>query len=204
MQNARTTQLIFPIPALIATISAGITLQPGDIIATGTPAGVGSGFDPPRHLKPGDSVRIQIENVGELTNRVHQERGDRGFFYRWWQQQSEGMRQRVRALVHSGQLEFINGGWVMHDEAVCHYRDVLHHMSLGHRFLRRHFNTSPSIAWQIDPFGHSATQASLITAQGGLDAVFFARADHEDIARRKREGHTSCTRRAGRDRLSPR
>ncbi|CAI7902207.1 unnamed protein product [Closterium sp. NIES-53] len=69
-QNARTTQLIFPIPALIATISAGITLQPGDIIATGTPAGVGSGFDPPRHLKPGDSVRIQIENVGELTNRV--------------------------------------------------------------------------------------------------------------------------------------
>ncbi|CAI5487100.1 unnamed protein product [Closterium sp. Naga37s-1] len=69
-QNARTTQLIFPIPTLIATISAAITLQPGDIIATGTPAGVGSGFDPPRHLKPGDSVRIQIENVGELTNRV--------------------------------------------------------------------------------------------------------------------------------------
>ncbi|CAI5937069.1 unnamed protein product [Closterium sp. NIES-64] len=69
-QNARTTQLIFPIPTLIATISAAITLQPGDIIATGTPAGVGSGFDPQRHLKPGDSVRIQIENVGELTNRV--------------------------------------------------------------------------------------------------------------------------------------
>ncbi|CAI7855376.1 unnamed protein product [Closterium sp. NIES-53] len=93
-------------------------------------------------------------------------------------------------------LHFSNGGWVMHDEAVCHYRDVLHHMSLGHRFLRRHFNTSPSIAWQIDPFGHSATQASLITAQGGLDAVFFARADHEDIARRKRERSTEFVWRA--------
>ncbi|GJP37857.1 hypothetical protein CLOM_g22261 [Closterium sp. NIES-68] len=69
-QNSRTSQLIFPIPTLIATISAGITLQPGDIIATGTPAGVGSGFDPPRHLTEGDSVRIQIENVGELINRV--------------------------------------------------------------------------------------------------------------------------------------
>ncbi|CAI5468058.1 unnamed protein product [Closterium sp. Yama58-4] len=119
-----------------------------------------------------------------------------GFFYRWWQQQSEGMRQRVRALVHSGQLEFINGGWVMHDEAVCHYRDVLHHMSLGHRFLRRHFNITPSIAWQIDPFGHSATQASLITAQGGLHAVFFARADYKDVARRKQERSTEFVWRA--------
>ena len=46
-----------PIPTLIETISAGITLYPGDVIATGTPKGVGLGFDPPRYLQPGDSVR---------------------------------------------------------------------------------------------------------------------------------------------------
>lgn len=69
-QNGRTSQMIFSIPELIETISAGITLQPGDIIATGTPSGVGSGFNPPKHLKPGDFVRIKIEGIGLLENNV--------------------------------------------------------------------------------------------------------------------------------------
>lgn len=69
-QNGRTSQMIFSIPELIEVISAGITLQPGDIIATGTPSGVGSGFNPPKHLMPGDTVRISIEGVGVLENCV--------------------------------------------------------------------------------------------------------------------------------------
>ncbi|KAJ7548486.1 hypothetical protein O6H91_07G014100 [Diphasiastrum complanatum] len=69
-QNGRTSQMIFSIAELIETISAAITLEPGDIIATGTPAGVGSGFNPPRHLSPGDSIRIRIEGIGELHNTV--------------------------------------------------------------------------------------------------------------------------------------
>ncbi|MBJ6725165.1 fumarylacetoacetate hydrolase family protein [Geomesophilobacter sediminis] len=69
-QDARTTDLIFPIPKLIETISAGITLYPGDIIATGTPAGVGIGFQPPRYLQPGDLVRIEIDGIGVLENPV--------------------------------------------------------------------------------------------------------------------------------------
>ncbi|XP_024537846.1 uncharacterized protein LOC9638958 isoform X2 [Selaginella moellendorffii] len=69
-QDGRTSDMIFPIPELIETISAGITLQTGDIIATGTPSGVGSGFDPPKHLLPGDKIRIAIENIGELLNTV--------------------------------------------------------------------------------------------------------------------------------------
>jgi 2-keto-4-pentenoate hydratase/2-oxohepta-3-ene-1,7-dioic acid hydratase in catechol pathway len=69
-QNANTAQLIFDIPTLIETISAGITLQPGDVIATGTPAGVGIGFTPPRFLEPGDSVRIEIQHLGSLENKV--------------------------------------------------------------------------------------------------------------------------------------
>jgi 2-keto-4-pentenoate hydratase/2-oxohepta-3-ene-1,7-dioic acid hydratase in catechol pathway len=69
-QDANTGDLIFDIPALIETISAGITLYPGDVIATGTPKGVGLGFDPPRYLRPGDCVRIAIDGLGILVNRV--------------------------------------------------------------------------------------------------------------------------------------
>ncbi|KWA30749.1 hydrolase [Burkholderia multivorans] len=69
-QNANTRDLIFDIPTLIETLSAGIGLQPGDIIATGTPAGVGIGFTPPRFLKAGDRIRMEIESVGVLENTV--------------------------------------------------------------------------------------------------------------------------------------
>lgn len=69
-QNANTRALIFDVPTLIETISAGITLLPGDIIATGTPAGVGIGFEPPRYLAPGDTVRIEIAGIGVLENPV--------------------------------------------------------------------------------------------------------------------------------------
>jgi 2-keto-4-pentenoate hydratase/2-oxohepta-3-ene-1,7-dioic acid hydratase in catechol pathway len=68
-QDANTRDLIFDIPTLIATLSAGITLAPGDVIATGTPAGVGIGMDPPRFLRPGDEIEIEIEGVGVLANR---------------------------------------------------------------------------------------------------------------------------------------
>ncbi|CAI5959628.1 unnamed protein product [Closterium sp. NIES-65] len=73
-----------------------------------------------------------------------------------------------------------NGGWVMHDEACAHYTDMVHQMAMGHRFLMATFNVTPRIAWQIDPFGHSATQASLITAQAGLEAVFMGRVDQQE------------------------
>jgi 2-keto-4-pentenoate hydratase/2-oxohepta-3-ene-1,7-dioic acid hydratase in catechol pathway len=68
-QDARTTDLIFDIPTLIETCSRGITLLPGDVIATGTPAGVGLGMNPPRWLRHGDVVRIEIDGIGVLENR---------------------------------------------------------------------------------------------------------------------------------------
>jgi 2-keto-4-pentenoate hydratase/2-oxohepta-3-ene-1,7-dioic acid hydratase in catechol pathway len=68
-QDASTQDLIFDIPTLIETCSRGITLMPGDIIATGTPAGVGMGLTPPSWLKHGDVVRIAIDGIGELSNR---------------------------------------------------------------------------------------------------------------------------------------
>lgn len=69
-QNSNTAQLIFDIPRLIATISAGIELQPGDIIATGTPAGVGIGFTPPRFLASGDQLRLTVSGIGDLINTI--------------------------------------------------------------------------------------------------------------------------------------
>jgi len=75
-QDARTTDLIFDIPTLIETCSRGITLLPGDIIATGTPSGVGMGLKPPVFLKAGDTVRIEIDGIGVLENKFKQQGGD--------------------------------------------------------------------------------------------------------------------------------
>lgn len=69
-QSAFVSQLIFDIPALIETLSRVMTLEPGDLIATGTCAGVGIGFDPPRYLKKGDVVAVTIEPIGTLENPV--------------------------------------------------------------------------------------------------------------------------------------
>lgn len=69
-QSSNSKDLIFDIPKLIETISAGITLYPGDIIATGTPAGVGLGFKPPKFLKAGDVVRLEVGGVGVLENTM--------------------------------------------------------------------------------------------------------------------------------------
>ncbi len=70
-QDGRTQDMIFDIPSLIETCSRGITLHPGDVIATGTPAGVGMGFSPPRWLKSGDVVKIEIDGIGAIENRFH-------------------------------------------------------------------------------------------------------------------------------------
>lgn len=67
-QNSNTKNLIFSIPYLIEELSKGMTLLPGDIIATGTPSGVGMGFKPPKYLKSGDIVECEIERIGVLKN----------------------------------------------------------------------------------------------------------------------------------------
>lgn len=69
-QDATTDLLITGIPAIIEELSSGMTLLPGTIIATGTPAGVGMGFDPPKFLSPGDVVECSIEKIGTLRNTV--------------------------------------------------------------------------------------------------------------------------------------
>jgi 2-keto-4-pentenoate hydratase/2-oxohepta-3-ene-1,7-dioic acid hydratase in catechol pathway len=70
LQHSNTRELIFPIPDLIAYLSSVFTLEPGDIVSTGTPAGVGFSHNPPRWLRPGDQVVVSVEGLGELSNPV--------------------------------------------------------------------------------------------------------------------------------------
>ncbi|MED6160733.1 hypothetical protein PIB30_054120 [Stylosanthes scabra] len=107
------------------------------------------------------------------------------FFHRWWVEQSEETQAQVRKLVDAGQLEFINGGWCMHDEAATHYIDMIDQTTLGHLFIKKTFNKVPRAGWQIDPFGHSAVQAYLLGAELGFESVHFARIDYQDRVKRK-------------------
>ena len=70
MQSSNTKNLIFNVPRLVAYLSSVFTFEPGDVIATGTPGGVGFARKPPRYLKDGDEVRVRIEGLGELFNPV--------------------------------------------------------------------------------------------------------------------------------------
>ncbi len=69
-QNGNTAEMIFPVATLVSYISHFMTLLPGDVICTGTPAGVGMGMQPPRYLEPGDVVRIGVEGLGEQCQKV--------------------------------------------------------------------------------------------------------------------------------------
>ena len=69
-QDSNTSEFIFKIPQLIGWLSRGMTLLPGDIVATGTPVGIGSARTPPEFLKPGDIVECEVEGVGLIRNRV--------------------------------------------------------------------------------------------------------------------------------------
>jgi acylpyruvate hydrolase len=73
MQDARTDQLIFSVPALIEMISVAMTLEPGDVIITGTPGGVGAARKPPIYMRPGDVFEVEVEGIGVLSNVVQNE-----------------------------------------------------------------------------------------------------------------------------------
>lgn len=109
----------------------------------------------------------------------------------WWNEQNTTSKDAVRDLVTTGQLSFANGGWCMHDEATTHYIGMMDQTTLGHSFLKRELDYVPTVGWQLDPFGHSATQASLLTGRVGFDALYVGRIDNTDLSIRKatRETH---------------
>lgn len=107
------------------------------------------------------------------------------FFSRWWEDQNDELKEKVKMLVAEGRLEFIGGAWSMNDEAATHYQSLIDQFTWGLKFLNDTFGecARPKIGWQIDPFGHSREQASLF-AQMGYDALFFGRLDYQDKVNR--------------------
>jgi 2-keto-4-pentenoate hydratase/2-oxohepta-3-ene-1,7-dioic acid hydratase in catechol pathway len=77
-QDGNTASMRFPLPAIVSLLSAGLTLAPGDVIATGTPSGVGYAMKPPRPLQDGDTVAIEIDGLGRLENPVRGSPASRG------------------------------------------------------------------------------------------------------------------------------
>ena len=123
---------------------------------------------------------------------------EQAFFMRWWRELDPARRAATKKLVASGQLQFVNGGWCMHDEAATHYIDMVDQTTLGHRLLIEAFGkgTVPTVGWQLDPFGHSATQAALLSYEAGFDALFFGRIDYQDLALRHAENRSEFVWRA--------
>ena len=106
------------------------------------------------------------------------------FFSRWWRQQDDETQEMATKYVKEGRLNFVNGGYVQHDEATAHYVAMIDQTSRGHKFLAENFGIAPNVGWQIDPFGHSNIQGGLMGPALGFDAVFFGRADYQDMAKR--------------------
>ncbi len=112
------------------------------------------------------------------------------FFTMWWKEQNKETQKIVKKLVAQNRLSFANGGWCMHDEATTHFVGMIDQTTLGHSFLKEVFDFTPTVGWQLDPFGHSATQASLLTSDAGFNAVYMGRIDFMD--RKKRIENRNC------------
>lgn len=116
------------------------------------------------------------------------------YFSMWWLDKhlDESVKDKIESFLQSSnpQLSFVNGGWSMADEATTHFIGMIDNMQTGHHFLKAEFNYVPNIAWQIDDFGHSSTQASLMTSKMGMDALYFGRIDYQDLEKRKKEKET--------------
>jgi len=100
------------------------------------------------------------------------------FFEMWWSKASLEMRDKVHRLVSRKQWEFILGGWCMPDEATPTYSGVINEFTLGHLWMKKHLNITPTTGWEIDPFGYSTTLPKLFSRMGFKDHV-ICRVDYE-------------------------
>lgn len=108
------------------------------------------------------------------------------FFVRWYKSQKDSFKkEQIKQFLKEKRFEFINGGYVMHDEATTYYQDMIDQMRLGLLFLKQEFDFVPEVAWSIDPFGHSATNAYLM-AKMGFKKIAFVRIDAKEKEYRKK------------------
>ena len=116
--------------------------------------------------------RQEVQHILTSVTEALSRRADRkfswvevGFLDKWWRVQSTEEKARFRGLFEKGQLEFLMGGWVSHDEATVTYMQAINQMTAGHTYLQREFGPRavPRIGWQIDPFGLSQVTATLFS-----------------------------------------
>lgn len=132
------------------------------------------------------NVQVELTNVINALSDNPERRFsevEMKFFRMWWDSQTDKKKAEVKSLVKSGQLELVNAGWSMHDEACPTYEDMINNHIVGHQWILNEFGVAPRTGWQIDPFGHSNTNARLFSDMG-YDSWFFARADYADIEKR--------------------
>lgn len=101
------------------------------------------------------------------------------FFKMWYPNQSEETKNTLKKYLNEGRFEFIMGGYVMHDESSSFYQHFIDQMRIGLQFLKEEFNYRPTIAWFIDPFGHSASNA-FVLKQLGFEKIVFVRIDYKE------------------------
>lgn len=106
------------------------------------------------------------------------------FFIKWYKTQDEIVKTKVKELIKQKRFEFINGGYVMHDEAGSYYQHSIDQMRLGLLFLKQEFDYVPEVAWFIDPFGHSASNAYIL-AKMGFKKIVLVRIDYKEKDYRK-------------------
>ncbi|XP_066143340.1 lysosomal alpha-mannosidase-like [Euwallacea fornicatus] len=142
------------------------------------------------------TVNVAVENI--ITSVVdalwdHPDRRyiqvETAFFWKWWTHETDEMKNKFKTLVDNGQLEIINGGWSMNDEACVNYLSVIDQFTWGFKILNDTLGEcgNPTFGWQIDPFGHSREHAALLWRMG-FDGLMFSRLDDNDRKLRKDEG----------------
>ena len=105
-------------------------------------------------------------------------------FASWYERRySDALWGQLYSFLWNGQLEIINGGWVLHEDACPNYQDMLMNIYQGHQWLYKEFWYYPRVAWSLDHFGHSATNARLY-AESGIEALFIANIDPHDKRKR--------------------
>jgi alpha-mannosidase len=139
-----------------------------------------------------DSIMLALAEHENRTFTLSEQR----YFSMWWlgldssststaPWNATTTKSLVKYFLDKQQLSFAHGGWSIHDEACTHFIGMIDQMTTGHEFLKQALNYIPKVAWQLDSYGHSSTQASLLTSKMGLDAIYFGRVDYQDLEKRK-------------------
>ena len=126
------------------------------------------------------SVKRILDNmVVSLSNNKDRKFSyvEMSFFKKWYDTQTDKIKQKVKDFIKEGRLEIINGGWVMHDEAGTYYKHLIDNMRIGLKFLKEEFNITPKIGWFIDPFGHSSATSHLLS-QMNFEKIVLTRIDY--------------------------